>query len=508
MIRRLHGCTFQEGFQTLMRLRISICAVLAGLLLLPVSTVNAQRSQTADIKPGDVSRQPAQPRPGGQAGPAAEPPVNAAAELAKLSPELRQTLQDWYLSSQKVDKLHGEHCRFIYDYVFNVETRAIGKFYYEAPSRGRIDLTPKPGADGQNKKTHPETGEVATFNVKPETEERWICDGQQVLVIDEPQKTVQQYPIPKESQGVNIMDGPLPFLFGMAPEKAVERYKLRLENPGKIENHFDLLAVPRWRQDAANYKWARIRIERKTMLPMAVQMMDPTGGRETVYTFPKVEKNPKPGLLAGAFFQKIFGTSDPFRPDLKGYDIQVASQVAAQPGAAGPPGRTEAQSPMVPSVVGLDYRDAEKVLKARGYTVKLYRGEPAANAQLKFKVAKQDPPPRITYEPGNLVKITLYTDPVQQAGGTAPQLPSGQSATVRDTGAPNVVGLPWTDAEKMLKDQGLVVKFRRGRAALRESDVFRVYDQSPKEGTAFEKGDTVTLTLFAKPGESESASTK
>jgi beta-lactam-binding protein with PASTA domain len=163
---------------------------------------------------------------------------------------------------------------------------------------------------------------------------------------------------------------------------------------------------------------------------------------------------------------------------------------------------------MVPSVVGLDYRDARQILKARGYTVKLYRGEPAANAQLKFKVAKQDPPPRITYEPGKLVKITLYTDPVQQAGGTAAKLPAGPTPNVRDTGTPNAVGLPWTDAEKMLKARGLVVKFRRGREALRESDVFRVYDQSPKERSAISNGGTVTLTLFTKPGESQSASTK
>ena len=180
--------------------------------------------------------------------------------------------------------------------------------------------------------------------------------------------------------------------------------------------------------------------------------------------------------------------------------------MATKPGAAGPPGQPEQQGPTVPSVVGLDYKAAEQVLKARGYTVKLYRGEPAANVLLKFKVAKQDPPPRIAYKPGQLVKITLYTEPIQQTAGTAPQLPD--TAPARDTGAPNVVGLPWTDAEKTLKGRGLVVKFRRGRAALRESDIFRVYDQSPKEGTAFEKGDTVTLTLFAKPGESESASTK
>jgi TIGR03009 family protein len=486
MNRRLHGCTIQEGFQTLMTLRISICAVLAGFVLLPFSTANAQPARPAAQQPAANA-------------------VNVAEELAKLSPELRKTLQEWYLSSQKVEKLHGEHCRFIYNYVFDVEERAVGKFYYEAPSRGRIDLAPKPVPAGTKKKTHPETGVVHEFAVRPESAERWICDGKQILVFDDPQKTVQQFPIPKESQGTNIMDGPLPFLFGMPPEKAVARYKLRLENPGKTTNHFDLLAVPRWRQDAANYKWARIRIERKTMLPMAVQMMDPTGERETVYTFPKVEKNPKPSLLTGGLFQKIFGTNDPFRPSLKGYDVQSATQVAAKPGAAGPPGRVETQRPTVPSVVGLDYKAAEKILKARGYSVKFFKGGPAANAQLKFKVAKQDPPPRITYEPGKVVNVTLHTDPVRQAGGVASET---TASTTRGTGAPNVVGLPWTEAAKSLKAQGLTVKFHRGRAAVRESDVFRVYDQSPKEGAAIAKGGTITLTLFTKPGESKPAASE
>ena len=232
------------------------------------------------------------------------------------------------------------------------------------------------------------------------------------------------YPIPKAAQGINIMDGPLPFLFGMPPEKAVARFKLRLESI--TARHFDLLAVPRWQQDVANYKWARIRIERKTMLPMAVQMLDTARTRETVYTFPKVEKNPKPSLLArGTLFQKIFGSNDPFRPNLKGYDIQGATRPGAnKPGAARPPGNPALQGNRIPSVIGLNYKQAEQVLKARGYTVKFYRGEPAINADLKFKVAKQDPKPREPGENGQLVKVTLFTEPIQQAGAIATKLPA------------------------------------------------------------------------------------
>ena len=470
-----------------MTLRLPLCAVLAALALLPLPSANAQRKPVE--RPAIGNRQPVR-KPA--------PPINAKKELAALPKDLQAVLKEWYESSRKIEKLHGEHCRFIYNYTFGVEKRAVGKFYYEAPSRGRIDLAPKPGIkkDTVSSKKHPETGEVIKFKVKPETEERWICDGKQILVIDDPQKTVQQFPIPKAAQGINIMDGPLPFLFGMPPEKAVARFKLRLESISA--RYFDLLAVPRWQQDVANYKWARIRIERKTMLPMAVQMLDTARTRETVYTFPNVEKNPKPSLLArGALFQKIFGSNDPFRPNLKGYDIQGATR----PGAARPPGNPALQGNRIPSVIGLNYKQAEQVLKARGYTVKFYRGEPAINADLKFKVANQNPKPREPGENGQLIKVTLYTEPIQQAGDTAPTPPTKPVTTAKGNGIPNVVGLPWTEAEKVLKARGLTVKFRRGRAAIREGDVFRVYEQSPKEGAAVGKKDAIYLTLFAKPGE-------
>lgn len=477
-----------------MTLRLPLCAVLTALVLLPVSTALAQRKTIE--RPALRTQLP--PRKSARKPQALDP----AKELAALPKELQTVLRQWYESSRKIEKLHGEHCRFIYNYTFGVEERAIGKFYYEAPSRGRIDLAPKPGIkqDEIFTKKHPETGEAIKFKVQPESEERWICDGKQILVIDDPQKTVQQFPIPKEAQGVNIMDGPLPFLFGMPPEKAVARYKLRLE--AMTARHFDLLAVPRWQQDAANYKWARIRIERKTMLPMAVQMLDTARTRETVYTFPKVTKNPEPGLLTrGKLFQKIFGSNDPFRPNLKGFDLQAATQVAAKPGAANPPANPVLRGNFVPSVIGLDYKQAAQILKARGYTVKFFRGEPAANKQLKFKVANQNPKPREPGEEGQLVKVTLYTDPIQQAGAAAPRLPVKPAATPKSNSAPNVIGLPWTEAEKELKARGLTVKFRRGRVAIRESDIFRVYDQSPKEGAAIPKAGTITLTLFTKPGE-------
>ncbi|HAD58541.1 MAG TPA: hypothetical protein DCG12_04810, partial [Planctomycetaceae bacterium] len=50
--------------------------------------------------------------------------------------------------------------------------------------------------------------------------QRWICDGKQLISIDDKQKEAQIHLLPPEMRGDNIMNSPLPFLFGLPPEKA------------------------------------------------------------------------------------------------------------------------------------------------------------------------------------------------------------------------------------------------------------------------------------------------
>ena len=63
--------------------------------------------------------------------------------VEKLSPELLQLLKDWEKATGKFDKLQGEHYRWVYDFPFEVEKRAQGKFWFEAPDKGRIDILPR-----------------------------------------------------------------------------------------------------------------------------------------------------------------------------------------------------------------------------------------------------------------------------------------------------------------------------------------------------------------------------
>ena len=406
---------------------------------------------------------------------AQEDAAQQAAEQ-QAAQQLDQILQDWFQKSKDVDRLEGEHVRIIYDFVFGVASR----------DKGRIDLVPDPqGAGEEFDKINPNNNQKVKLTARPDDPERWICDGEQVLVIDEAQKVAQQFPLPPAARGNNIMDGPLPFLFGMPPEKAKQRYTMKVLQVTATD--IDLVAYPRWKQDSANYKWARIRIERATMLPMAVQMLDPAGTRETVYTFPRIEKNPKKGLLPNFFPWK---EKDPFKPDLSKYDIQAA-EVAPEEVAERQPATVPSNRQLVPSVIGFEYKQAEDILQKSGYTVKMLKGEPAKRNELVYRVQKQTPEPKTAVENGSVVALTLYMPTIEQTGGEAP--------VARPLETPKVLGTHWKDAEKVLRAAGLEVKFRQGRVAANAGDIFKVYDQTPAAGTALNAGDAVTLTLFIGP---------
>ncbi|HUG18784.1 MAG TPA: hypothetical protein VMM56_07380, partial [Planctomycetaceae bacterium] len=57
-----------------------------------------------------------------------------------VDPQLEKILKDWENKTKGITKLSGTHRRFVYDFVFEVEKRADGKFYYESPDKGRIDI--------------------------------------------------------------------------------------------------------------------------------------------------------------------------------------------------------------------------------------------------------------------------------------------------------------------------------------------------------------------------------
>ncbi len=136
--------------------------------------------------------------------------------------------------------------------------------------------------------------------------ERWVCTGKEVIRIDDQEKTYEKVPIPPESQGQNIIDGPLPFLFGMKADQAKRRYKMKLLK--QTDTDIRIEVIPLRGTDTNNWSKAVVIIDAKKFVPNAVQLFDPTGS-ETVHVFKDVEINPT----------KWIWQQDPFKPNLRSY---------------------------------------------------------------------------------------------------------------------------------------------------------------------------------------------
>ena len=203
-------------------------------------------------------------------------PTAAPLQMPAADPVLDPFLKAWHDRTRQIRKLEGTHYRWIYDLTFNVEMRSSGNFYYESPDKGRIDIEP---IDPQKDTVPPAQG----FSLKPDRPQKWVCDGKQILQINTADRTFESVPIPPQHQGANIMDGPLPFLFGMPPEKAKQRYDMKIV--GQQNGQVFLKVLPRTPADAANWQKADVILNGTTFLPEAVQLLDPSGNKRTAYRF-------------------------------------------------------------------------------------------------------------------------------------------------------------------------------------------------------------------------------
>lgn len=253
-------------------------------------------------------------------------PQTEALRIEPLPPELEQLLKDWERESAKIKTLHGEHKRIVYNKVFEVQKNAEGQFYYEAPDKGRIDLSGiEPQKGEKSDRIGKESGKP--FRLEPELNTKWVCDGEYIKQFNDAEKTVETFDLPEELRGKNIIHGPLPFLFGMKAEEAKKRFELAFVNQDDPKkNNQDVVwikAKPRQVMDRDNFQEATIILDRKRFLPLAVRLIDPAGNLETVYTFSKKSLHVNATKLIPAIFR-----NDPFNPSTRGY--KVIHQVAGE----------------------------------------------------------------------------------------------------------------------------------------------------------------------------------
>ncbi len=325
-----------------------------------------------------------------QSGNRADTGQPAQNRATQISPELAQLLTNWSRASDQVKTLHGPLTRRVYDSSFGVEKISQGKVWFQAPDKGRIDIEPvKITQTMLAERQAPEakvqrTAEGVPFKLTSDLQAKWVCNGQRVFDVNEEEKTAQVANLPPTLRGKDIMNSPLPFLFGMPPQQAVKRFDLEITKDYRPSHPYVILkALPLQRQDAANWSKAEIYLNTSTYLPTSVKLLDPTGNMSTVYSFTKMQVN------RNEVFQRLLGQK-PFDPDLRRYTVQVIEQGQSKVANTGQP----AGPAVIPNVIGRSHEEAKKLLMHAGVPEKmisLQRGGPARNAADTYKVRDQNP---------------------------------------------------------------------------------------------------------------------
>ncbi|MFN0196502.1 MAG: PASTA domain-containing protein [Planctomycetaceae bacterium] len=393
---------------------------LPGLILLVHDVGHCQtRPRTAPPVKGTTSPNPSRPankppRPVGVQPLPAELENVQAANVEPLSPELETFLMMWEKQTSNIKSLEGVHHRFTYDATWEIEKRAKGNFYYVAPDRGRIDLKSVKIPKGTVSKKKGTDGKP--YRVEGDMPEMWISNGKVIIEVNEIDKTYSKFPLPEDMQGKNIMDGPLPFLFGMPADVAKKRYHLELL-PAPDKGQILVKAKPLWKADAANYSEATVLLNEETYLPIAVKLVHPGGNEETVYRFDNIQINKKPSL-----FEEIIGVKDPFDPPLRGYQplqnendqlkpeqaLQDRGTIQKVNGERPAPQNPTIKKGFVPNVVGMHFKKAEAALKAAGYQAAWIPGDPATFKEQSYTAYAQSAKPGEKLKPGETVRVTLY----------------------------------------------------------------------------------------------------
>ena len=240
-------------------------------------------------------------------------PVHTAQSMAKRD----LILEEWEEKSSKIKSLHGKHKRRSVNIVYEQEAVSEGQFFLQTPDKGRIDLQgvkPAKNAVGTYKDSHDKP-----YRVVEGQSERWICTGDEIVMVNEADKSYEVLPIPDDQKGANIIHSPLPFLFGMKAEAARKRFDIFIGKTTAEEVY--LTVYPLEEQDSANYSKAQIVLDRTLYLPTFVKLID--HDQITEYEFDSVKVNDKNPLAA---IQKWWGgDKDPFHPELrkKGYKLVV-----------------------------------------------------------------------------------------------------------------------------------------------------------------------------------------
>lgn len=209
-----------------------------------------------------------------------------------------QILQMWENTSKDIKTFDSAFERWEYDPVFGPADvpfiKSRGQLSYSKPDKGSFKIT-----DIQ-RYVQKDPNKPGTYEPqKEEVGEHWVCDGKAIYEYKHDKKQLVVSALPEQMRGQSIVDGPLPFLFGAEAAKLKARYWIRCKQSNAAEIWLE--AYPRTQEDAANYHHVDVMLNRKTMMPAAIQVHMPNGRNRAVYMF-----NDKP-TVNGAL-DALFGT--------------------------------------------------------------------------------------------------------------------------------------------------------------------------------------------------------
>lgn len=204
---------------------------------------------------------------------------------------LDQVLKYWEHRTSEIQRYRCRFKRWEYDvnWVGNpdvAKTFAEGVIKYAAPDKGLFHVEKAsqvvlPLPNGQPPKYKP---------LDPTLNEHWVCDGKSLFEFDGRNRQLIQRELPPEMQGRQIVEGPLPFLFGAKAETIKQRYWVRVIVPPPKKNAFWLEAIPKTSDDAANFKMIHIIIAEEDFLPEGMVLYHRNQAK-TTFSFEEREAN-------------------------------------------------------------------------------------------------------------------------------------------------------------------------------------------------------------------------
>ncbi|MGL6193937.1 MAG: hypothetical protein ACRC2T_03855 [Thermoguttaceae bacterium] len=235
---------------------------------------------------------------------------------------LNKFLNDWEAKNSEIKQFETQFRRFEYGNSL-VEGNAgkpdvctNGQICYAAPNFGMYEVFGEIGEPGKNR-------------------EKIQSVGKSIYHYDFEKKVLTEYKVPPEQQASIVKGGPVPFIFGAKASDLKKRYVMQIVTPKeKIGKEVWLEVVPRWQEDASEYKSVQMIFDAARLVPKGAVIYGVGGQGKVSYNFDM--KSIKVNAYKDDKFLKHYFDPKLPEPDWK-YEVADLPAQENQPPAIAPP---------------------------------------------------------------------------------------------------------------------------------------------------------------------------